>query len=381
MINSLKATLSRNITNARGWRTNRKIVVIESDDWGAIRMPNLDVKTKYENLGYEIGHNPYCAFDTIANSEDLIVLFECLKKFNDSKGNNPIITLNTVVGNPVFEKIANSGFEEYFYEPFVDTLKQYYPNNNVFELWKEGIEKKLIKPQYHGREHVNVPLWLRELKKNNRPLIDAFDLNFWGIPEGSYEPKRLNIQASYDSNKDEYFHFYQNSVVEGLELFENIFGYKSTTFIANNYTWSSKLDAVLKEHGVIGFQGMKYQKEPINNNEKRIKKEVYTGKENNLKQLYLVRNCIFEPAHFNSSFNSVGECLKQMEQAFFFKKPAIISSHRLNFIGQLSRENRNSTIKQFETLLASITEKWPDVEFLSSDELVTVIINDNTKYD
>jgi hypothetical protein len=70
-----------------------------------------------------------------------------------------------------------------------------------------------------------------------------------------------------------------------------------------------------------------------------------------------------------------------MEQAFFFKKPAIISSHRLNFIGQLSRENRNSTIKQFETLLASITEKWPDVEFLSSDELVTVIINDNTKYD
>ena len=381
MINSLKATLSRNITNARGWRTNRKIVVIESDDWGAIRMPNLDVKTKYENLGYEIGHNPYCAFDTIANSEDLIVLFECLKKFNDSKGNNPIITLNTVVGNPVFEKIANSGFEEYFYEPFVETLKRYYPYNNVFQLWKEGIQQKLIKPQYHGREHVNVPLWLRELKKNNRPLVDAFDLNFWGIPEGSYEPKRLNMQASYDSNKDEHFHFYQNSVVEGLELFENIFGYKSTTFIANNYTWSSKLDAVLKEHGVIGFQGMKYQKEPINNNKKRIKKEVYTGKENNLKQLYLVRNCIFEPAHFNSSFNSVGECLKQMEQAFFFKKPAIISSHRLNFIGQLSRENRNSTIKQFETLLASITEKWPDVEFLSSDELVTVIINDNTKYD
>jgi hypothetical protein len=309
------------------------------------------------------------------------VLFECLKKFNDSKGNNPIITLNTVVGNPVFEKIANSGFEEYFYEPFVETLKRYYPNNNVFQLWKEGIQQKLIKPQYHGREHVNVPLWLRELKKNNRPLVDAFHFNFWGIPEGSYEPKRLNMQASYDSNKDEHLHFYQNSVVEGLELFENIFGYRSTTFIASNYTWSSKLDAVLKEHGVIGFQGMKYQKEPINNNEKRIKKEVYTGKENNLKQLYLVRNCIFEPAHFNSSFNSVGECLKQMEQAFFFKKPAIITSHRLNFIGQLSRENRNSTIKQFETLLASITEKWPDVEFLSSDELVTVIINDNTKYD
>jgi hypothetical protein len=41
MINSLKSTLSRNLTNARGWRTNRKIVVIESDDWGSIRMPHM----------------------------------------------------------------------------------------------------------------------------------------------------------------------------------------------------------------------------------------------------------------------------------------------------------------------------------------------------
>jgi hypothetical protein len=41
MINSLKTTLSRNITNARGWKTNRKIVVIESDDWGSIRMPHM----------------------------------------------------------------------------------------------------------------------------------------------------------------------------------------------------------------------------------------------------------------------------------------------------------------------------------------------------
>jgi hypothetical protein len=38
MINSLRSTLSRNLTNARGWKTNRKIIVIESDDWGATRM-------------------------------------------------------------------------------------------------------------------------------------------------------------------------------------------------------------------------------------------------------------------------------------------------------------------------------------------------------
>lgn len=380
MFNSLKTTLSRNITNAKGWKTKRKIIVIESDDWGAIRMPNLKVKKKYEDMGYSLSDNPYCAYDTLADSEDLNVLFESLRKFNDFKGKNPIITLNTVIGNPLFEKIGNSNFEEYTYEPFVDTLQRYYPNNNVFQMWQDGIKEKLIKPQYHGREHVNVPLWMKELKKNNRPLMDAFKLNFWGIPLGSYEPKKLNIQASYDSNKKQDLFFYENSIKEGLKLFENLFGFRSRTFIANNYTWSSILDTVLKENGVIGIQGMKYQKEPINNKGRRIKKEVYTGKSNKQNQVYLVRNCIFEPSHFSPSFNNVGECLRQIQQAFFFNKPAIITSHRLNFIGSLKQANRDDNLKQFEFLLNAITEKWPTVEFLSSDELVEIIKYENHQY-
>jgi hypothetical protein len=40
MMQKLKSSLSRNLVNAIGWRTNRKIIVIESDDWGSIRMRN-----------------------------------------------------------------------------------------------------------------------------------------------------------------------------------------------------------------------------------------------------------------------------------------------------------------------------------------------------
>ena len=31
------------LINIPGWRTNRHIVVIESDDWGSIRMPSCEV--------------------------------------------------------------------------------------------------------------------------------------------------------------------------------------------------------------------------------------------------------------------------------------------------------------------------------------------------
>src|SRR5690554_4665091 len=376
MIHSLKTVLSRNITNARGWRTDRKIVVIESDDWGSIRMPNLKVKKKYEELGYDLSNNPYCNYDTLADSEDLEVLFDCLSRYKDEKGNNAKITFNTVMGNPLFENILETDFKDYSFEPFTETLKRYYPNENVFDLWKQGIKAGLIQPQYHGREHVNVPLWLKELKNDNKPLLDAFHLNFWGIPENIYKPQKLNIQASYDSSETEHLEFYKSSIAEGLGLFEKIFEFKSSTFIANNYIWSSELNKVLLKNGVIGLQGMKYQLNPlVGLSHKHRKSEVYTGKVNEIGQVYSVRNCFFEPSHHESTTDYVNKCLKQIEQAFLFKKPAIITSHRINYIGALDKKNRSRTIKSLNTLFCSILERWPEVEFLSSDQLVEIINN------
>jgi hypothetical protein len=373
MLNNLKSALSRNFTNALGWKTDRKIIVIESDDWGSIRMPNNKVRETFIKKGYNLGDNPYCKYDTLANSDDLNALFDVLKKHKDLNNNHPKFTFNTVVANPDFQKIENSNFDKYFYEPFTTTLKNYYPKEDVFGLWKEGIDAGLIKPQFHGREHVNVPLWLIELKNNNKPLVDAFNLSFWGIPEESYRPLNLNIQASYDSSKKEHLEFYKNSISEGLELFEKIFGFKSITFIANNYIWSSELNKILYEKGVIGLQGMKYQKLPIKLENKRSKKEVYTGKKNNYGQVHLVRNCIFEPSLFKSNFDNIGKCIKQIEQAFFFNKPAIITSHRLNYIGEISKKNRTVNIRDLKSLLELIQKKWPNVEFLSSDELIDYI--------
>jgi len=39
----LEKALRKNLVNIPGWRTNRKIVVIESDDWGSVRMPSREV--------------------------------------------------------------------------------------------------------------------------------------------------------------------------------------------------------------------------------------------------------------------------------------------------------------------------------------------------
>ncbi|HTO14546.1 MAG TPA: hypothetical protein VLZ83_02195 [Edaphocola sp.] len=54
MINSLKSTLCRNVVNARGWKTNKKIVVFESDDWVSIRMQDQESYVELLNNGIRV---------------------------------------------------------------------------------------------------------------------------------------------------------------------------------------------------------------------------------------------------------------------------------------------------------------------------------------
>jgi len=65
--------------------------------------------------------------------------------------------------------------------------------------------------------------------------------------------------------------------------------------------------------------------------------------------------------------------LKEIGTAFRFHTPAIISAHRFNFIGNIDVGNRDRNLLSFKKLLNEITNRWPDVEFMFSDELGDVI--------
>ena len=98
-----------------------------------------------------------------------------------------------------------------------------------------------------------------------------------------------------------------------------------------------------------------------------------------LGKLFLVRNCVFEPSQKPAGFDNVGECLKDIQNAFFWKKPAIITAHRLNFVGYINPENRDRNLKMLKELLSSILKKWPDAEFMTSPQLGN-LINESKGY-
>jgi hypothetical protein len=95
-------------------------------------------------------------------------------------------------------------------------------------------------------------------------------------------------------------------------------------------------------------------------------------------QYYITRNCSFEQVDpLNSDW--VNSCMKEIDNAFKWKKPAVISSHRVNYISLIRVENANIGLKKLDVLLTSIIKKWPDVEFMTSTELGQFIETTKTK--
>ncbi len=369
-MSKLKSLISNFHTNLYGKKTSKRIIVIESDDWGSIRMPNKYVFNKLLKAGIPVDKSTYCKFDSLENEEDVTLLFDVLSSVKNREGYNPILTANFVVANPDFQKIKANNFQHYYNEPINETYKRLPGHEKVLDIIHQGLNLGVIRPQFHGREHVNVPLWL-ELLQTNKDFKLAFDLEMWGLSNDVFPFMKKSIQATYDSTN---LNYTKHSIIQGLELFEQQFGFKSRTFIANNYIWANALNEVLNNQGIEHFQTMKYQLLPIEGNEKRKMIRRTFGSKNNFGQTYAPRNCAFEPSVSKHDYFST---LNQISSAFIYKKPAIISTHRINFVGGLNKSKRDQNLSELNCLLKNIVKRWPDVIFLSSDELHDNIINHN----
>lgn len=371
-----KSRLRVNVSNIPGWRMKRHIVVIESDDWGSIRMSSLDSFERMLKAGMREDRNHYNTYDALESNADLEGLYDVLSKFKDSTGRHPVMTGVNVVANPVFDKIKENGFTEYVYEPFTETCKRYNSHDRVYELWKKGIEERLFVPIFHGREHLNVQRWLRALREGNKSTLLAFDCGVTGIYNGINDEPIPEFQAAFDIDTIEDLPYQKEVIKTGLDLFEHLYGYRSKYFVPTNGPFNNSLEKDLHEAGIRYINTGKKQREPLGNGQYKVNTR-YLGRKNQYGQIYLTRNCFFEPSasgdEVPENYDWLNYCLKEIEIAFRWHKPATISSHRVNYIGYLHPENREKGLKALSQLIGEIIKRWPDVEFMTSVELGDLI--------
>ena len=362
MIQKFKSFLSANAINSSGKSVSQKLVIIESDDWGAIRTPSLEVLKAFEKKGLDIGKSIY-KVDALESQDDLELLFDVLSKHKDSNNESAKITANAIMGNPDFDKIAASNFTEFHYERFTETFKKYPKHKNNLALYNQGQSECIFHPQLHGREHLQYKRWLRVLQSNNEPAHFCFKLGATYSGQGDY-----SFMEAYDWDSPTDIPEQIEVLQDATNIFRETFGYSSKSFIAPCYNWDPLIEPVLKKNGVTWLQGIRSQMIPTGTFEKYTPLRHYFGKTNSIGLRYNVRNCFFEPS-IAPERDFVNSCLAQISNAFFRNKPAVICSHRINYVGFINEKNRDRGLHDLDQLLKAIVKKWPDVRFITTDQL------------
>lgn len=375
MIKRILHTVFANLKNSFGWKTNRKIIVFSVDDYGNVRLNSKAARANLDKAGMKI-YSRFDALDTLETKQDLEQLFEVLNSVKDKNGRNAVFTPFALPSNINFEKVEGNNFQKFEYETLPQTysklaIEQPEAYFGAWEKWQEGIQKGFLKPQFHGREHVNLSIFDEKLKNKDEQIITALkNKSYTSISDDDY-PTKSSFAAFdfWDVSENQNL---KSLLIDGLTQFEKVFGYKSNYFTPPVFSIHHSLFPTLKQNGIQFIDLALYRKE--HQGFGKYKKSLnYTGKKTNEGLTIMVRNVVFEPTE-DRGIDWVDFTLKQIETAFRWNKPAIVSSHRVNFCGHIDEKNREKGLKSLERLLQEIVKKWPDVEFMSADELGNCIL-------
>jgi len=382
MIGLLKNRLLRNAKNVVGWRTNRKIIVFAVDDYGNVRLHSKEARKQLDREGYP-ARNRFDAFDTLETRGDLEMLYDTLQLVEDKNGRNAVFTPLAVPCNINFERLIDTGYRKYHYELLAETfgkLSAIDPAGyeGTWNLWQQGMEEGLIAPQFHGREHLNLKVFEEKLQARDHELLTYLkNRSFGALSDSGYRTiSPMGAFEFWDYKENERL---QRIIEDGLDQFENVFGYRATNFTPPVYNFHKVLHSTLKRNG-IRFIDTALTVNEHQGKGKYKRKFNYTGKETAEGLQLIVRNVVFEPGE-DRGINWPAYAMKQIEAAFRWNRPAVISSHRVNFCGHIDEKNRDKGINALSDLLKKITHRWPEVEFMSARELGELIDSNRQKRD
>lgn len=370
----MKQTILNNLKNIPGWSTKRKLVVFSVDDFGNVRLDSKQARLNMDKAGMKILKR-FDAYDALETREDLELLYDSLKSVKDKNGRHAVFTPYTVPCNINFEEIARKDFKQYEYELLPETFKKLaskYPAayNGTWELWQQGIKEGLMAPQFHGREHLNLKIFEEKLSQKDKELLTALEnRSYTSISKSEYSTIGYTEAFAFSDLKD--VEMFPEIISTGLKEFENVFKYPATVFTPPAHQFPKSLEVNLSEFGFKAIDKSFMFNRHLGSG--KYRKEFNFLKFNkNLNLSTLVRNVVFEPID-ERGFDWVNFSLKQIEAAFRWNKPANISSHRLNFSGFISPANRQKSISDLKELLKKIVVQWPEVEFISADQLADLV--------
>lgn len=369
-VTSRKRQILDYLKNIPGWHSSKKLVVFNVDDYGNVRLASRSAYEKLSKSGLEL-KNRFDRLDTLETRDDLEALLEVLSSVRDNAGRAAVFTSYALCANPDFEALRRHP-DNYRYEDLTSTFARLSGDDpqaydGTWALWREGMAKGLLQPEFHGREHLNLRLLEYKLARRRPDLMANLENNSMaGLSE---EPAVSNVGFTHAfgiADKAD-IERHKEIVSDGLTLFTRVFGRPARSFTPAAQRLHPDLYGFIEEQGIQAIDKPLHTVQRIDRH--RTRRELnFLGHRRGERHVTLVRNVVFEP-NLKPGTDEVARTLAQIAAAFRWGKPAMISSHRVNFCGHIDPANRRAGLAELKRLLQAIVRRWPDVEFIGAGEL------------
>lgn len=330
------------------FRFEEPILVFESDDWGKV------AGREDGNYPTEGGKRTDWSHDRLETDNELEALYSLLESFADDFERKPVFTANFIVSNPDFEKTVAGGFKQLYLKP----IDQAFPE--LQSKWREGIDREVFYPQYHGRLHHNFAKYAKAIKED-AITQKLFQQEINGGRE-NFEPTQYALYSEYfDTSSSSSASSLTEWLKHGRAEFKRIFDYDSTTTVAPNYVLNPADINSLKSSGFAYLQAankilytQKGQEQHLN---------YAQGREHQSGLVFLARNHKFEPNRGRKEWQA-GFSIEAVKYWLKRGVPAVLDTHRFNYVSNFA----DNSLQDLKTLLSAM-RKVKNLRILTSCEL------------
>lgn len=338
-----------------GFRFNRPLVLIQSDDWGRVGVRDEEGREELRATGVNLGERAYDLY-SLETASDVSALHEALSSVHDSVGRSPCIGMNFVVANVDFAKSD----PQIILKPLKDGLPVRWSRPGLFEAYREGIKAGVLAPALHGTTHfcqqaVLLALeqggerarLMRTLWKSETPYIH------WRMPWVGYEywnPERRASQRFLTRDEQE------RLIRQGGQYFQEFFGHPAVSACAPGYRAGNTTFQLWQEQGIRVAQGGPGSMRGPHFDEYEM--------------LHTYRSIDFEPAlHPEMRWE---DCFAAGKEWLDRGLPLIISVHSINFHSTLA-PFRQKTLALLREFLGALRSAYPDLLYIDDKQLLDIV--------
>ena len=317
-------------------------VVVWSDDWGMNAWaPTEDAY--HATRDEELMHTRWSS-GSLETPDDLERTYALLEAHHSGDGLPIVFEPYYIVGSPDYDAIRSGEFRYYVDIGLDQGVSQSWQRGDIVAKAREGIERGVWAPQYHGRtHHFSHHRWLQRLRAGEARAQRMFAHHMYVC-----ETVKERVPEHEDMAEPE-----RKEWVRGaMSYFIRIFGYPPTS-VRN----SDEAEIAWADHGLGIRVGVSDSSG-----------ENLTGKNSPIADLWYAGRAIeFEPFNTADKEDILARVQVETEAAWQANRPAFISSHRRNFTAFTDDVDNNFAV--WDAYLSWLETQHPTNVFLTMPEI------------